>query len=165
MYKIHKLFPYYYQEVLEMAQKKYRPGMNCEKTGKYTCYDKDGNEMYGDVDVEKGRRFPPSQEEGCYYEEQEYLFGSVELIQWYKKKNSHSLYEIVGIFLCLLLLRMKGCFCIGLFCGRILFRHIHQTVDCPSVSDTQLQHLNDFLLALFQLHQAIFILQQLFRHG
>ena len=23
-----------------------------------------------DVDVEKGRRFPPSQEEGCYYEEQ-----------------------------------------------------------------------------------------------
>ncbi len=42
-----------------MAQKKYRPGMNCEKTGKYTCYDKDGNEMYGDVDVEKGRRFPP----------------------------------------------------------------------------------------------------------
>ena len=34
-----------------MAQKKYRPGMNCEKTGKYTCYDKDGNEMYGDVDV------------------------------------------------------------------------------------------------------------------
>ena len=70
MYKIHKLFPYYYQEVLEMAQKKYRPGMNCEKTGKYTCYDKDGNEMYGDVDVEKGRRFPPSKEEGCYYEEQ-----------------------------------------------------------------------------------------------
>ena len=53
-----------------MAQKKYRPGMNCEKTGKYTCYDKDGKEMYGDVDVEKGRRFPPSQEEGCYYEEQ-----------------------------------------------------------------------------------------------
>ena len=45
MYKIHKLFPYYYQEVLEMAQKKYRPGMNCEKTGKYTCYDKDGNEI------------------------------------------------------------------------------------------------------------------------
>ena len=40
-----------------MAQKKYRPGMNCEKTGKYTCYDKDGNEMYGDVDVEKGETF------------------------------------------------------------------------------------------------------------
>ena len=69
-----------------MAQKKYRPGMNCEKTGKYTCYDKDGNEMYGDVDVEKGRRFPPSQEEGCYYEEQQYLFISVELILLYKKK-------------------------------------------------------------------------------
>ena len=29
-----------------------------------------GKEMYKDVDVEKGRRFPPSQEEGCYYEEQ-----------------------------------------------------------------------------------------------
>lgn len=50
--------------------KKYRPGMNCEKTGKYTCYDANGKEMYTDVDVEKGRRFPPSQEEGCYYEEQ-----------------------------------------------------------------------------------------------
>ena len=50
--------------------KKYRPGMNCEKTGKYTCYDTNGKEMYKDVDVEKGRRFPPSQEEGCYYEEQ-----------------------------------------------------------------------------------------------
>ena len=61
MSKIHKLFPYYYQAVLEMAQKKYRPGMNCEETGKYTCSDKEGNEMYGDVDVEKGRRFPPSQ--------------------------------------------------------------------------------------------------------
>lgn len=69
-----------------MAQKKYRPGMNCEKTGKYTCYDKDGKEMYADVDVEKGRRFPPSQEEGCYYEEQQYLFVSVDLIQSYKKK-------------------------------------------------------------------------------
>lgn len=53
--------------------KKYRPGMNCEKTGKYTCYDANGKEMYKDVDVEKGRRFPPSQEEGCYYEEQQDL--------------------------------------------------------------------------------------------
>lgn len=53
----------------KMAQKKYRPGMNCEKTGKYTCYDAQGNEMYSDIDVEKGRRFPPSQEEGCYYQE------------------------------------------------------------------------------------------------
>ena len=70
-----------------MARKKYRPGMNCEKTGKYACYDANGNEMYRDIDVEKDRRFPPSQEEGCYYEEQQYLFGSVELIQWYKKKK------------------------------------------------------------------------------
>ena len=33
-----------------------------KKTGKYTCYDANGKEMYKDVDVEKGRRFPPSQE-------------------------------------------------------------------------------------------------------
>lgn len=61
-------FPYYYQEVLNMAQKKYRPGMNCEKSGKYTCYNAQGKMMNQDIDVEKGRRFPPSQEEGCYYE-------------------------------------------------------------------------------------------------
>ncbi|MDE6476371.1 MAG: hypothetical protein K2L08_05915 [Erysipelotrichaceae bacterium] len=53
-----------------MAQKKYRPGMNCEKTGKYSCYNAKGKLINEDVDVEKGRRFPPSQEEGCYYEEQ-----------------------------------------------------------------------------------------------
>lgn len=53
-----------------MAQKKYRPGMNCEKTGKYACYNSKGKKVNQDVDVEEGRRFPPSQEEGCYYEEQ-----------------------------------------------------------------------------------------------
>ena len=53
-----------------MAQKKYRPGMNCEKSGKYTCYNAQGKKINSDVDVEKGRRFPPSQEEGCYYEQQ-----------------------------------------------------------------------------------------------
>ena len=51
-----------------MAQRKYRPGMNCEESGKYTCYDAQGNKMYSDIDVEKGKRFPPSQEEGCYYQ-------------------------------------------------------------------------------------------------
>ena len=50
-----------------MAQKKYRPGMNCEKTGKYRRYDKNGKVVNEDVDVEKGRRFPPAQEEGCDY--------------------------------------------------------------------------------------------------
>ena len=39
-----------------MAQKKYRPGMNCEKSGKYTCYDAQGNKMYADIDVEKGKQ-------------------------------------------------------------------------------------------------------------
>ena len=69
-----------------MARKKYRPGMNCEKTGKYACYDANGNEMYRDIDVEKDRRFPPSQEGGCYYEEQ----------------NPSHPYRIYGrIFLCL----------------------------------------------------------------
>lgn len=53
-----------------MAQKKYRPGMNCEKTGKYACYNAEGKLVNKDVDVDKDRRFPPSQEEGCYYQEQ-----------------------------------------------------------------------------------------------
>ncbi len=52
-----------------MANKKYRPGMNCEKSGSYTCYDAKGNEVNTNVDVKKGKRFPPSQEEGCYYQE------------------------------------------------------------------------------------------------
>ena len=54
-----------------MAQKKYRPGMNCEKSGKYACYNKDGKKINEDVDMEKDRRFPPAQEEGCYYQEQQ----------------------------------------------------------------------------------------------
>ena len=54
-----------------MAQKKYRPGMNCEKSGKYACYNKDGKKINEDVDMEKDRRFPlPAQEDGCYYQEQ-----------------------------------------------------------------------------------------------
>ena len=36
----------------------------------FTAPTEKGLEMYKDVDVEKGRRFPPSQEEGCYYVEQ-----------------------------------------------------------------------------------------------
>ena len=48
-----------------MANKKYRPGMNCEKTGKYSRYNADGKCVGEDIDVEKGRRFPPAQEEGC----------------------------------------------------------------------------------------------------
>ncbi len=53
-----------------MAQKKYRPGMNCEKSGKYACYNSKGKLVNDDVDMEKDRRFPPAQEEGCYYQEQ-----------------------------------------------------------------------------------------------
>ena len=53
-----------------MANKKSRPGMNCEKTGKYSRYNADGKCVGEDIDVEKGRRFPPAQEEGCYYKEQ-----------------------------------------------------------------------------------------------
>lgn len=53
-----------------MAQKKYRPGMNCEKTAKYACYNSSGKQINSDIDVEKNHRFPPTQEEGCYYKEQ-----------------------------------------------------------------------------------------------
>ena len=53
-----------------MANKKYRPGMNCEKTGKYSRYNADGKCVSEDIEVEKGRRFPPAQEDGCYYKEQ-----------------------------------------------------------------------------------------------
>ena len=56
-----------------MAQKKYRPGMNCEKSGKYACYNSKGTLVNDDVDMEKDRRFPPAQEEGCYYQEQQFL--------------------------------------------------------------------------------------------
>ncbi|MEG2507156.1 MAG: YjzC family protein [Longicatena sp.] len=51
-----------------MAQKKFRPGMSCDKSGKYACYNAKGKMINLDIDVEKGKRFPPSQEEGCYYE-------------------------------------------------------------------------------------------------
>lgn len=50
-----------------MAQKKYRPGQNCEKSGKYNEYNEKGKVIVSDVDVEKGKRFPPAQESNCYY--------------------------------------------------------------------------------------------------
>lgn len=53
-----------------MSKKKYHPGQNCEKTAKYSAYDEDGNVITKDVDVEKGNRFPPTQEKNCYYKEQ-----------------------------------------------------------------------------------------------
>ena len=53
-----------------MNKKKYRPGQNCEKTAKYSAYDEKGKVVNEDVDVEKGKRFPPAQEKNCYYMEQ-----------------------------------------------------------------------------------------------
>lgn len=52
-----------------MANKKFRPGMSCDKSGRYTCYNAQGKKLNADVDVEKGKRFPPSEEDGCYYEQ------------------------------------------------------------------------------------------------
>ena len=49
-----------------MRKKKYRPGQNCEKTAN----DEKGKVVNEDVDVEKGKRFPPAQEKNCYYMEQ-----------------------------------------------------------------------------------------------
>lgn len=45
-----------------------------------------------------------------------------------------------------------------LFAILCFFRHIHQTIDSTSIPNAQLQHLNDFLLILLQLHQTILIL-------
>lgn len=45
-------------------------GQNCEKTAKYSAYDEKGKVVNEDVDVEKGKRFPPAQEKNCYYMEQ-----------------------------------------------------------------------------------------------
>lgn len=53
-----------------MAEKKYRPGQNCDKTDKYSLYDEKGKLLNEDIDVEKGKRFPPSQQKNCYYKAQ-----------------------------------------------------------------------------------------------
>lgn len=54
-----------------MAQnKKYKPGENCETSGKYQEYDESGKLVNEDIDMEAGHRFPPSQQKGCYYVKQ-----------------------------------------------------------------------------------------------
>lgn len=50
-----------------MMKQKFHPGENCPKSGKYSEYTKDGKLFNTDIDVEKGKRFPPAQEEGSYF--------------------------------------------------------------------------------------------------
>lgn len=47
---------------------KYHSGENCPKTGKYSEYTKSGKLYNEDIDVEKGQRFPPTQEKGSYFQ-------------------------------------------------------------------------------------------------
>ena len=51
-------------------QQKYKPGSNCTESGKYSEYTQDGTLVNEDIDMEEGRRFPPAQEKGCYYQKQ-----------------------------------------------------------------------------------------------
>lgn len=53
-----------------MKQQKYKPGSNCEESGKYNEYSEDGTLVNEDVDCEKGNRFPPTQEKGSYFQKQ-----------------------------------------------------------------------------------------------
>lgn len=54
-----------------MAQKtKHKPGSNCTESGKYSEYTEDGTLVNEDIDVEEGRRFPPAQKKGSYFQKQ-----------------------------------------------------------------------------------------------
>ncbi|NBK96813.1 MAG: YjzC family protein [Erysipelotrichia bacterium] len=50
-----------------MMQQEFHSGENCPKTGKYSEYTKDGKLYNEDIDVEKGQRFPPTQQKGSYF--------------------------------------------------------------------------------------------------
>ena len=50
--------------------KRYRSGEQAPKTGSYISYDKDGNNG-GSVSLEKGQRFPATQNEGSFYVQSE----------------------------------------------------------------------------------------------
>ena len=45
---------------------KFRPGENCSQTGNYTAYS-ENDEIIGNVYLEEGQTFPPTQYEGGYY--------------------------------------------------------------------------------------------------
>ena len=49
---------------------KHKPGSNCEESGKYSEYTADGTLVNEDVDCEAGKRFPPAQEKGSYFQKQ-----------------------------------------------------------------------------------------------
>lgn len=51
-----------------IVMEKYHSGESCPKSGKYSEYTKDGKLYNEDIDIEKGQRFPPTQEKGSYFE-------------------------------------------------------------------------------------------------
>lgn len=54
----------------KQQNQKHKPGSNCEETGKYSEYKADGTLVNQDVDCEAGKRFPPAQEKGSYFQKQ-----------------------------------------------------------------------------------------------
>lgn len=53
-----------------MESQKFRPGEEVPESGKYSAYDKNGNNG-GTTYLEKGSRFPATQHEGSYYQNAE----------------------------------------------------------------------------------------------
>ncbi len=53
-----------------MTNKKWKPGEQAPKSGNYVAYDKYGS-CGGSVYLEQGERFPATQHEGSYYQQQE----------------------------------------------------------------------------------------------
>lgn len=49
--------------------KQWKPGEQAPKSGNYSCYDKNGR-CGGTVSLEKGQRFPATQNSGSHYEEE-----------------------------------------------------------------------------------------------
>ena len=54
----------------KQSQQKHKPGSNCEETGKYSEYTEDGTLVNENVDCTAGKRFPPAQEKGSYFQKQ-----------------------------------------------------------------------------------------------
>lgn len=53
-----------------MTQNQYRSGENCSKSGKYTEYSSDNKVLNKDVNVEQGKKSPPTQQKDSYFKKQ-----------------------------------------------------------------------------------------------
>lgn len=53
-----------------MDNRKFRPGEEVPQDGNYSAYDRDGK-CGGSTYLEKGKRFPATQHEGSYYQQEE----------------------------------------------------------------------------------------------